>query len=179
MKHENHTAQDGELSRIPCGLYQTTQEVPGHVPEGSLVYYHNHGNPGPGVYLVERWENNKAVFREKGVLVPEETFAFSLKPLKPEGLYRVREPFHCCDKRCRLFEQDTIVQLGYSARAEPLLFVLRWSAQGLELPDQGTRIDEERLSHLAPLKLEGRFDAPPEGERDKPFFMGRGSDLAH
>lgn len=40
--------------RVPCGLYRTTRPIPDAVPAGVLVYYHNHGDPGPGVYLPDR-----------------------------------------------------------------------------------------------------------------------------
>ncbi len=42
----------------PCGIYVTTAAL-GGIPEGRLVYFHNHGDPGPGLYLPARWKGNR------------------------------------------------------------------------------------------------------------------------
>jgi len=65
----------------------------------------------------------------------------------------VREPFTCCEKRCRLYEADLLVQLGYDASAQPLLFVPEWTDVALAISEMGLRIDEDRLVRLAPLKV--------------------------
>ena len=70
-----------------------------------------------------------------------------------EGFYRVREPFTCCEKRCRLYEADLLVQLGYDSGAQPLLFVPEWTDAGLAISEMGLRTDEDRLVRLAPLKV--------------------------
>ena len=114
---------------VPCGLYRTSKAIDDKIPAGIMVYFHNHGNPGPGVYPVEKWRNNKAVFAKGGVMIPNDAYAKTLLPLKPEAFYRVMEPFYCCEKHCRLFEKNTLVQLGYNGRAEALLFVPEWSFQ--------------------------------------------------
>ena len=36
-----------------------------------MVYFHNHGNPGPGVYLPESWEHNRAKFSPQGITLPD------------------------------------------------------------------------------------------------------------
>jgi hypothetical protein len=59
----------------PCGIYRTTVPIAAAVPAGVLVYYHNHGEPGPGVYLPRDWRNNRAVFHEGGTTVPDERYA--------------------------------------------------------------------------------------------------------
>jgi len=74
-------------------------------------------------------------------------------PLVAEGFHRVREPFTCCEKRCRLYEADLLVQLGYDSGAQPLLFVPEWTDAGLAISELGLRIDEDRLVRLAPLKV--------------------------
>jgi hypothetical protein len=33
----------------PCGIYRTSQPLGDHVPAGQLVFFHNHGDPGPGI----------------------------------------------------------------------------------------------------------------------------------
>lgn len=118
-----------------------------------LVFFHTHGEPGAGVYLPESWNLNRAVFAKHGGPVPSPEWAKDLEPHPVEGFYRVCEPFRCCDKRCRLFETDLLVQLGYNAEAAPLLFAPGWTVEGMAIPDRGTAIDTERLSKLAPLKV--------------------------
>ncbi len=136
----------------PCGLYVTRAPVSG-VPAGRLVYFHNHGEPGPGVYLPTRWSANRAVFEERGYTLASPDEARSLQRLPAEGLYRVAEPFHCCAQKCRLFERDLLVQLGYDAGGVAILFIPEMSDDGLGLPVSGTRIERENFASLAPLRV--------------------------
>ena len=148
----------------PCGIYRTTHPLEGHVPTGHLVFFHNHGDPGPGVYLPTAWSLNRAQWDDTGHTIPSPEWAASLAPLSAEGLYRVRESFTCCAKRCRSYEPDLLVQLGYTAEGVPLLFVPEWSDAGLAIPELGVQIDEDRLRCLAPLRVveaEGH-DGPPQ-----------------
>jgi hypothetical protein len=55
----------------PCGLYRTVKPVAG-IDAGRLVYFHNHGNPGPGLYPPDGWNANRARFSENGATVPHE-----------------------------------------------------------------------------------------------------------
>ncbi len=137
----------------PCGIYRTTRQIGDDVPAGILVFYHNHGDPGPGVYKVRQWKNNKAVFHEEGNTVPDEQYARSLEPLPPEGLYRVAESFYCCEKKCQLYEEEMLVQLGYNGDAEALLFLPEMVEGALVLPDEGKFVEEWQLNALAPLKV--------------------------
>ena len=136
----------------PCGLYRTTVELEAHVPAGRLVYFHDHGEPGPGVYLPARWTANRVQWHEQGHTVAA-AWARTLAPLPAEGFYRVRETFTCCAQRCRTFEPELLVQLGYDAEAQPIVFVPEWTARGLALPETGTRVDGARVTHLAPLTV--------------------------
>ena len=45
----------------PCGLYRTTTKI-GDCEADRLVYFHNHGDPGPGFYFPEKWVKNRAQF---------------------------------------------------------------------------------------------------------------------
>jgi hypothetical protein len=153
-------AQRDEMQRSTpptCGLYRTTEALEEAVPAGRLVYYHNHGDPGPGVYLPREWRHNRAIFQEEGITIPNEEYADTLEPLRPEGYYRVAEPFYCCDKRCQYFEDNLLVQLGYNGQAEAILFVPELVDGALALPAEGTLVDEQQLAKLDPLKV-------PEGE---------------
>ena len=137
----------------PCGLYRTSRALGDHVPAGRLVYFHNHGDPGPGVYLPSAWTANRARWHDHGHTIPSADWAASLAPLPAEGLYRVLEAFTCCPKQCRTYETDLLVQLGYDGSAAPLLFVPEWTPAGLAIPETGIRIDADRLSRLVRLKV--------------------------
>jgi len=151
----------------PCGLYRTTREVAG-IPADRLVYFHNHGDPGPGLYLPTSWKGNRVEWQPRGhTLESPETDASTLEALAAQGFYRVVESFHCCDKECRLFEPDTLVQLGYNGAAEPLLFVPLLEESALSIPERGTRIDRDRIARLRALKVAVKRDAKgsaPPGE---------------
>jgi hypothetical protein len=134
----------------PCGLYRTTVALEG-VPVGRLVYFHNHGEPGAGIYLPERWEANRARWHPHGHTVPGPEWAATLAPLPPEGLYRVREGFFCCEKKCREYAPEALVQLGYNGEAQAILFTPEWKGGGLSFPERGNVVDEKSLSRLALL----------------------------
>ncbi len=136
----------------PCGIYRTTAAVAG-IEAGRLVYFHNHGEPGPGLYLPETWNHNRAKFSERGTTVPADFDPKSLHPLLGEGFYRVTKEFYCCSKQCTKFETDALVQLGYNGNASPLVFSPQLGGTGLQLPDRGSVVDESTLRHLQPLKV--------------------------
>jgi hypothetical protein len=145
----------------PCGLYRTTRPLGDHVPAPRLVYFHNHGDPGPGVYLPSGWRANRASWYPSGHVIPSAEWATSLVPLPPEGFYRVREPFTCCERRCRTFAADLLVELGYDGEAHPLVFVPEWTGTGLAIPELGVRIDADRIGRLARLEVP-ESEVPPE-----------------
>src|SRR5437762_12520165 len=141
-----------EVKLPPCGLYRTRRPL-GEIPAGKLVYFHNHGDPGAGVYLPSSWQANRARFQEHGLTLPAPTDAAALEPLAAEGFYRVAEESHCCEKRCRLFEKEALVQLGYDGDANAILFVPELVDGALVVPEVGSRIDAERIGRLKPLKI--------------------------
>jgi hypothetical protein len=136
----------------PCGLYRTTAAI-GEVPAGRLVQFHNHGDPGPGVYLPTAWSGNRARFSDRGTTLTDPSVASTLEPLAAEGLYRVKEPFTCCERECRTFEADMLVQLGYDAEAHAIVFVPEWVDGAIAIPQRGTRVESERVEHLARLRV--------------------------
>lgn len=136
----------------PCGLYVTRAPI-GSIPEGRLVYFHDHGNPGPGVYLPTRWVANEARFEQSGVLLPSPEDAAHLEPLAAQGWYRVAEPFECCDKKCRSFDAELLVQLGYDGAGNAILFIPELVDGTLGVPDRGSRIDRSRIAKLAKLRV--------------------------
>lgn len=143
----------------PCGLYRTTQPL-NDIPAGRLVYFHNHGDPGAGIYLPEAWKLNRASWQARGHTIPDEAWASSLEPLPAEGLYRVDEDFHCCEKQCVRFPKGQLVQLGYDGEATPILFVPEWTAKGLGFPERGTRLEKDRFGKLEPLSVAQAQDGP-------------------
>jgi hypothetical protein len=86
----------------PCGFYQTTLAL-GSIGIGQLVYFHNHGDPGPGIYLPLSWQHNRVQWNTAGHTIPDEAFAASLKCLEPEGLFVVKTAFYCCEKSANTF----------------------------------------------------------------------------
>lgn len=152
----------------PCGLYRTTTDI-GDVAADTLVYFHNHGDPGPGVYLAKSWTLNRAVFHKRGYTLPEpvEQVAATLEQLPAEGFYRVSERFYCCDEKCRAFEPEDFVQLGYNGDAEAILFVPELRPEGFAIPSVGSVIAPEHLAKLVALRV-----AEPEETSEKEAASG-------
>jgi hypothetical protein len=151
-----------DVALPPCGIYKTTGAI-GAIPAGRLVYFHNHGEPGPGLYLPERWTENRARFAAQGQVLADPREVRALEPLAAEGYYRVIAAFECCDKRCKRFEPDTLVQLGYDANATPILFTPELVEGAFTVPTRGVRVDTGRLSAIAQLALPVRA-TPRAGE---------------
>ncbi len=145
-----------------CGLYRTTDTI-GGIPADRLVYFHNHGDPGPGLYLPESWNQNRASFPKGGMTLPDDAAAEHLEAVLPEGLYRVTEEFTCCEQNCRTFGVGLLTQLGYNGEAKPILFVPEWTSRGLAFPTVGQPLDLDRLEKLEPLKVAHRHDDETEG----------------
>jgi hypothetical protein len=136
----------------PCGLYRTTKAI-GEVPAGRLVYFHNHGDPGPGVYFPERWAANRATFSPRGTTLPATWDRSALFALPAEGFYRVAKAFHCCPKQCVHFQPEMFVQLGYNGTGKALLFRPELAGTAIEIPDRGTPIDDNVLGNLIALQV--------------------------
>jgi hypothetical protein len=144
----------------PCGLYRTVTAI-GGIDAGRLVYFHNHGDPGPGIYQPEAWSNNRARFAANGTTIPADFDPKSLKPLPAEGFYRVTAAFYCCPKQCTKFEPAAFVQLGYNGAGRALVFVPELGMHGIALPERGTLVDDAVLSNLDPLRVvEGQSTGP-------------------
>lgn len=138
----------------PCGLYRTTVAL-GEIPAGRLVSFHNHGDHGPGVFLPTGWLHHRAQFTRSGVAVPSASWTRTLDVLAPEGVYRVREAFWCCERQCRVFARDLVVQLAYTPEAGPILLVLAPRDGALAPVGPGNLVDRASIAKLAPLMVEG------------------------
>ena len=134
----------------PCGIYKTTISI-GNIPADRFVYFHNHGDPGPGIYLPARWLNNRAEFSKQGVPLATNHEATTLIPLPPEGLYRVRQTFKCSANSSITFQPGQLVQLGYNRRADSILFIPIWDENGLTMPERGVLMEPENIRNLEQL----------------------------
>jgi hypothetical protein len=147
----------------PCGLYRTGKAI-GDIPSGRLVYFHNHGEPGPGVYFPERWIGNRAQFSPKGTTLPNQFDTGALEPLPAEGFYRVTSAFHCCAKKCVEFMPDAFVQLGYNGSGKALLFSPELGGESIAIPERGTPVDDAVFPNLARLAVAERKGDPEKPE---------------
>ena len=124
------------------------------------MFFHNHGDPGPGLYLPSGWKRNRVELDQRGTLLPSPEDMHHLEPLPPEGLYRVLEAFDCCQKKCRRFEPEMLVQLGYDGAGQPLLFVPEVVDGMLAIPERGSAIDPAKLASLKLLKVANQAREP-------------------
>jgi hypothetical protein len=136
----------------PCGLYRTIGPI-GNIPKGRLVYFHNHGDPGPGLYLPTGWKRNRVEISNRGSTLTDKSLVRYLEPLPPEGLYRVTEAFHCCERKCTQFEPEALLELGYNGEGQAIVFVPELIDGELTIPASGTAIDHSRLVSLKQLKV--------------------------
>lgn len=143
----------------PCGLYRTRASI-GAIPAGKLVFFHNHGDPGPGLYLPSGWKRNRVELQQRGQTLEDPELLRHLEPLPPEGLYRVIEPFFCCDRKCREFDVEMLVELGYNGDGHPIVFLPELVDGMIAIPTNGTVIDHQALALLKQLRI---ATSAPEG----------------
>ncbi len=149
----------------PCGIYRTLKPI-GSVEAGRLVYFHNHGDPGPGLYFPERWAHNRAQFSQNGMTVPDNFDPAALQALPAEGFYRVNREFYCCEKKCTKFEPEVFVQVGYNGNGKAIVFIPELGAGGLTIPERGSVVDDNQLKHLSPLKVPTRDGGGGDAKMD-------------
>ena len=160
------TSSNPQSNLPPCGLYKTLTEI--SVQEGKLnadllVSFHNHSDQGlPIILLPEKNEHNRWIFQKKGYLLKNQNWARILEPLKQEGLYRCSERFSTNESE--VVAENTLVQLGYTAKAEPILFfpVPLEGQNGFQFSEKGIKIPEKIYALLEPLNTHGPFKPKEE-----------------
>ncbi len=138
-----------------CGLYATTRALPGadEVRADILVNFHDHSDIGgpvvhlPAISSFNRWSWEKAPHR-----IAELSWLESLKPLKPEGYYVLREKLQFEEAE---WPTGSIVQLGYDRHATPLIFLAQrrfhLAENTLFFAERGVPLGRERLHVLEQL----------------------------
>jgi hypothetical protein len=142
----------------PCGLYRTTRALPDHEDEVGadlLVYFHNHSDLGlPVVIPPEHNILNRWHFHGTGIPFRGLAWADSMVRLPPEGFYMLRKPL---DFDGGTWPKATLVQLGYTRTADPILFIGQLRAaldeNDLFFSDRGVGITREQLAQLDPVNV--------------------------
>jgi len=142
----------------PCGLYRTTKALPEREDEigpGLLVYFHNHSDSGlpvviaPDHNILNRWH-----FHGAGIPFRSLAWADGLVRLPSEGFYVLRKAL---DFDGGSWPKSTLVQLGYTRTADPILFIaqLRSSLDENDLffSDRGVGISRDQLALLEALNV--------------------------
>lgn len=154
-------AESNQQNKPPCGLCFTSQEIQvgdTQIEKNQLLYFHNHSDQGvPVLIFPTQNTGNKWAFDHPVSLQDVPTVMKSLVRLKPEGLYRLTEHVHLNDKET--INKNALVQLGYTARGEPILFYPEEVAWGnaLSFPMKGQRISGAIYKLLEPLDVHGPY----------------------
>jgi hypothetical protein len=165
-RRETNMAESPKSSLPVCGLYRTTKALAGHeeqFPAGSLVYFHNHSESGlPQVLAPDHNIYNRWHFHGPGVAVRGLSWTETLHKTPEEGFFALRREL--------VFEggkwpKGTLVQLGYTREADPILFIAqvrgKLDENDLWFSDRGVGITREQLSVLEPVTV---FQEPlPDG----------------
>src|SRR5690242_10698146 len=160
-------------NRLPdCGLYRTTKALPGHeerIPAGSLVYFHNHGEnngPLPTVIPPDHNVHNRWHFHGPPIEFRGLSWAESLERVNPEGFYTLRKDLTFDGGK---WPKGSLVQLGYTKNADPILFIARVRARldenDLFFSDKGVGIKRAELAILEPLTV---YEEPSDGSGHAP-----------
>lgn len=157
------------LDALPCGLYRTTLPLTGReeqVPPRRLVYFHNHSEEGPPLILLPRENtNNRWAFHDRGYLVKDADWPTTLVALPPQGLYVLKGHFH--PPGGPVVHERTLLQLGYNAAGDPILFVPTFQDNAIRFPSTGYRFESlDILKDLTPADFV--LPQPPTAPADDP-----------
>jgi hypothetical protein len=148
------------MAAIEPGIYKTTKYLPGeeaHVPPNILVLVRTDGEFAPASVLKPvQNTHNQWHFGMPGYKIPPASLNWgsTLIKLPHEGFYRLKQDFDFGDGGH--YATNAIVQLGYTASAEPILFIARRRAplvdNDLWFSDKGVKIELGQVdSMMEPL----------------------------
>ncbi|MFT3770944.1 MAG: hypothetical protein QM820_36455 [Minicystis sp.] len=154
-----------------CGLYRATKPLPGNeaaVPAGTLVYFHNHhatdsGRPLPSVIPPDHNVHNRWHFHVETAVndIRSPSWVESLEKVPEQGFYTLRRELTFDGGS---WPKGSIVQLGYTRTADPILFIARvrptLSENDLFFSDKGVGIKRDQLSILEPAVI---YNEPGDG----------------
>jgi hypothetical protein len=152
-----------------CGLYRAVKALPGSedkIPAGALIYFHNHSansSPLPSVIPCDHNIQNRWHFHEETAInnVRSPSWVESLEKMPDQGFYTLRREL--------TFEggswpKGSIVQLGYTRTADPILFIARvrpaLEENDLFFSDKGVGIQRDQLNILEPAVV---YNEPGDG----------------
>ena len=152
---------------LPCGVYKTTVALRGkeeQVPAGRLVYFHNHSEQGPPIVLLPASNtHNKWTFHTRGYLVEDEKFLASLQHLPREGFYVLKATLSVGSGG--FLPEKSLVQLGYNAKAEPILFPGKRIDNSIVFPTKGAGFKSHDIfKELEEASFLIQSDKPPESK---------------
>ena len=141
-----------------CGLYRTTQALPGaedEVPAEALVYFHNHSDSGsPLVLPADHNVLNRWHFHGPGLPVRTLAWTRTLEKVPEQGFYALAQDLTFEGGR---WPAGSIVQLGYTRRADPILFIAQLRSKLEEnvlwFADRGVSMTRDRLGILQALSV--------------------------
>jgi len=138
------------------GIYRTTKYLPGHeaqVQPDMLVLVRTDAEFAPAsVLLPVSNTNNQWRFQMPGIHIPPTSLNWgdTLKKLPHEGFYRLKREFSFGDKGRWI--TNAIVQLGYTRKAEPILFIAQrrtpLTNNELWFSDKGVKIELEEVDEI-------------------------------
>jgi hypothetical protein len=160
-------------NRLPdCGLYRAPKALPGHedrIPAGTLVYFHNHSGSGPlpSVLAPDHNVHNRWHFHGPAIeSIRSPSWVESLERMTPEGFYSLRRELTFDGGK---WPKGSLVQLGYTRSADPILFIARVRTRldenDLFFSDKGVGVKREQLSILEPVTV---FEEPSDGAGHQP-----------
>jgi hypothetical protein len=146
-----------------CGLYRATKALPGQeekVPAGTLVYFHNHssnGSPLPSVIPPDHNVHNRWHFHAETAIenIRSPSWVESLEKVPEQAFYTLRRELSL--EGAVTWPKGSIVQLGYTRTADPILFIAQQRAtlteNDLFFSDKGVGIKRDQLTLLEPAPI--------------------------
>ncbi len=138
------------------GIYRTSKYLPGfeaQVGPDQLVLIRTDGDFAPAsVLLPVTNTHNQWRFQMPGIKIPANSLNWgdTLTKLQHEGFYRLKREFAFGDSGKWI--QNAIVQLGYSRKGEPIMFIAQRRApltnNELWFSDKGVKIEPDKLDEL-------------------------------